>query len=327
MYIDDRKGIQTMGHYVRKGGLDFATFDELADAVRRMGKMFLRDDAEIEELIIRLRTDMNDRTTTPARVSRVMGNALGNVSPGVVTVGPGEWTFGNHFATYNENICPWGPLGDHTLRIAELKSAQDDTAYRLKVIDRTLSTDINPVRIPNNHSENLLAARLGMPRPLRNMLVCAYYAPDGKKLQFDFGPLLAALGSIEGLAEITDSPEAVADRCIETLYVEDFSVDNHPLFLPHSTGNVLCVVDCRPLELYSGALKLRKQVRREGSCVVGPLAQTSLGQQYGPHITFIIKAPQFVRDMTDPQQVLSANQRLIDLADQLTTALWSYQEV
>lgn len=327
MYIDESKGIQIMGYYVPTGGLDFATFDELADALRCLGKMELQDGAEVDKLIERLRRDIMSREISPTGVSRVMGNAIGDLSPGTVTLGPGDWEYGQRFATHNEGIYDSRPLGKHTLRIAELGSKQGDTGYRLKILDRTNPCDIDPVRIPERHSENLLAARLGRPRPLRSMKVCAYYVQDGAQLVFDFAPLLEALGSIDGLDQITDSPEAVANRYVEYAYRDIALTTKHPLVLRHSTGNELHLTGCYPLELYSGAFKLRRLVRREGSCVVGPLADTDLARLYGPHLTFGLYAPEFAQALTDPSDVLAANQRLIGLAGQLSDALWAHQLV
>ena len=317
MYLNDIASVPQFGF--ARDGITFNTKDELAAAILVLGYMLQQPESEVEKLIERMLHRMENRMAQSGLLRALMRGADEPAGPvtGTVTVAKDGWVIGGRFAEHNTFGLPnIPPFMGYSLRIHHATNEVSGIdQYVLTVTDQVSPTSIDPSRVGLYHTMSMLAAELKQPRPMY-MLVNAFYEQASQDVVFDFVSMIDALNSVEGLSPVTDPAEVVAERYFMHMRDHTFASNDYQLVVKHKNGLQVRLTGVYGIQERTDTLVPRPLLRQDGSRLIGPYA-TAYGQ-YGPHATFIV-------EVSDGNygDVEVTNQRITELADALTIALWA----
>lgn len=323
MYISD---IASIRHFGDHRGLTFDTRGDLIAAIRVLGYMLSQPEEQVEALIERMLADVDTGMARSGLAAALMRGASEPAGPvvGPVTLAKDGWVIGGRFSEHNTfGLRRERPFWDHSLRINHETNADEGTSrYRLTVIDDVSPTSLDPTRVGLSYTESLLGAQLGCPRSLALVQVVVFYEQDGPEVDFGLVPLLDALAAVDGLSAVTGSPEAIAQGYFVHMRDENYTDWSFQVHLAHANGCSVRLNGFSGIQERKNTIGRQLLIRCEGNRLVGPY--DDIYRPIKPFVTFGIRPPK-PTDATGlgPDTVLAANLLATDLADALTTALWS----
>jgi hypothetical protein len=321
LYISDIASTPNFGQH---RGITFDIRDELIAAIRTLGYMLGQDETLVDALIERMLADVDNGMARSGLAAALMRGASEPAGPvaGSVTLAKDGWVIGGRFSEHNTYGLPQRPpfLG-YSLRINHETSPEGTSRYRLAVTDQVSPTSLDPARVGPHHTESLLAAQLGRPRPLASVQVCVFYEQDGPEVDFGLVPIIDALASIEGLDNVSGSPEDIAHGYLVHMRDENYGDWSFQVRLTHTNGCSVSLNGFSGIQARKNTIGRQLLIRCESNHLVGPY--DDIYRSIKPFVTFGVRPPKSDGPERGSDAVLASNQLAIDLADALTTALWS----